>query len=234
MNNTNFQNSTGLPAENHFSSAKDLAILTSNLITKFPEIYSFYKEKQFTFNEIKQLNRNKLLWRDDSSDGVKTGHTKAAGYCLVGSAKRGDMRLITVVAGSDSDAVQCFCDGSVRRARGTHCAGSRSGRSDDEPRGRSRHGSLRVTHLRPWRPPYSRRGNTALRRCSDPVLGHGLSCRHRNPRRFAAPPARLMHPLPRRIARGEMHLTRRGTSRENSVCGRFAAARGRLHGAARA
>ena len=103
MNNTNFQNSTGLPAENHFSSAKDLAILTSNLITKFPEIYSFYKEKQFTFNEIKQLNRNKLLGRDDSSDGVKTGHTKAAGYCLVGSAKRGDMRLITVVAGSDSD-----------------------------------------------------------------------------------------------------------------------------------
>ena len=103
MNNTNFQNSTGLPAENHFSSAKDIAILTSNLITKFPEIYSFYKEKQFTFNEIKQLNRNKLLWRDDSSDGVKTGHTKAAGYCLVGSAKRGDMRLITVVAGSDSD-----------------------------------------------------------------------------------------------------------------------------------
>jgi D-alanyl-D-alanine carboxypeptidase (penicillin-binding protein 5/6) len=103
MNNTNFQNSTGLPAENHFSSAKDLAILTSNLIKKFPEIYSYYKEKQFTFNEIKQLNRNKLLWRDDSSDGVKTGHTKAAGYCLVGSAKRGDMRLITVVAGSDSD-----------------------------------------------------------------------------------------------------------------------------------
>jgi len=103
MNNTIFQNSTGLPAENHFSSAKDLAILTSNLINKFPEIYSFYKEKEFTFNEIKQLNRNKLLWRDDSSDGVKTGHTKAAGYCLVGSAKRGDMRLITVVAGSDSD-----------------------------------------------------------------------------------------------------------------------------------
>jgi len=103
MNNTIFQNSTGLPAENHFSSAKDLAILTSHLINKFPEIYSYYKEKQFTFNEIKQLNRNKLLWRDDSSDGVKTGHTKAAGYCLVGSAKRGDMRLITVVAGSDSD-----------------------------------------------------------------------------------------------------------------------------------
>ena len=103
MNNTIFQNSTGLPDDNHFSSAQDLAILTSNLITNFPDIYSFYKEKQFTFNDIKQLNRNKLLWRDDSSDGVKTGHTKAAGYCLVGSAKRGDMRLITVVAGSDSD-----------------------------------------------------------------------------------------------------------------------------------
>ena len=103
MNNTIFKNSTGLPDENHFSSAKDLAILTSDFIKKFPDIYSLYKEKQFTFNNIKQLNRNKLLWRDDSSDGVKTGHTEAAGYCLVGSAKRGDMRLITVVAGSDSD-----------------------------------------------------------------------------------------------------------------------------------
>jgi D-alanyl-D-alanine carboxypeptidase (penicillin-binding protein 5/6) len=103
MNNTIFKNSTGLPDENHFSSAKDLAILTSDFIKKFPDIYSLYKEKQFTFNNIKQLNRNKLLWRDDSSDGVKTGHTEAAGYCLVGSAKRGNMRLITVVAGSDSD-----------------------------------------------------------------------------------------------------------------------------------
>ena len=103
MNNTIFQNSTGLPDENHFSSAKDLANLTSDFIKRFPDIYSLYKEKQFTFNNIKQLNRNKLLWRDDSSDGVKTGHTEAAGYCLVGSAKRGDMRLITVVAGSDSD-----------------------------------------------------------------------------------------------------------------------------------
>jgi D-alanyl-D-alanine carboxypeptidase (penicillin-binding protein 5/6) len=103
LQNTIFQNSTGLPDNNHFSSAKDLATITSSLINKFPDIYSFYKEKQFTFNDIKQLNRNKLLWRDDSSDGVKTGHTESAGYCLVGSAKRGDMRLITVVAGSDSD-----------------------------------------------------------------------------------------------------------------------------------
>ena len=103
MNNTTFVNSTGLPAEGHYSSAKDLAYLTSNFINKFPEIYSLYKEKSFEFNSIKQLNRNKLLWRDDSSDGVKTGHTESAGYCLVGSAKRGGMRLITVVAGSSSD-----------------------------------------------------------------------------------------------------------------------------------
>ena len=103
MNNTAFVNSTGLPAEGHYSSAKDLAYLTSNFINKFPEIYNLYKEKSFEFNSIKQLNRNKLLWRDDSSDGVKTGHTESAGYCLVGSAKRGGMRLITVVAGSSSD-----------------------------------------------------------------------------------------------------------------------------------
>ena len=103
MDNTIFQNSTGLPDDNHFSSAKDLATLTSHFINKFPYEYSLYKEKQFTFNNIKQLNRNKLLWRDESSDGVKTGHTQSAGYCLVGSAKRGDMRLITVVAGSKSD-----------------------------------------------------------------------------------------------------------------------------------
>ena len=103
MNNTAFVNSTGLPAEGHYSSAKDLAYLTSNFINKFPEIYSLYKEKSFEFNSIKQLNRNKLLRRDDSSDGVKTGHTESAGYCLVGSAKRGGMRLITVVAGSSSD-----------------------------------------------------------------------------------------------------------------------------------
>lgn len=103
MENTYFQNSTGLPDENHFSSARDLANLTSNYINKFPDEYALYKQKQFTFNNIKQLNRNKLLWRDESADGVKTGHTSSAGYCLVGSAKRGGMRLITVVAGSKSD-----------------------------------------------------------------------------------------------------------------------------------
>ena len=103
MNDTNYINSTGLPAEGHFTSARDLATLTAKFINNFPDEYALYKEKQFTFNNIKQLNRNKLLWRDESSDGVKTGNTSTAGYCLIGSAERGNMRLITVVAGSDSD-----------------------------------------------------------------------------------------------------------------------------------
>ena len=104
MNNTLFMNSTGLPDENHLTTAEDLAILTSNFITKFPEIYSLFKEKEFEYGGISsnKLNRNKLLWRDKTSDGVKTGYTSSAGYCLIGSAKRGNMRLITVVARSDS------------------------------------------------------------------------------------------------------------------------------------
>ena len=102
LSNTLFQNSTGLPDGNHFSSAQDLATMTSLLINNFPETYSLYKEKYYEFNNIRQPNRNRLLWKDNSSDGVKTGHTSSAGYCLIGSAKRGDMRLITVVAGSDN------------------------------------------------------------------------------------------------------------------------------------
>jgi len=104
MNNTLFMNSTGLPDENHLTTAEDLAILTSNFIAKFPEIYALFKEKEFEYGGISsnKLNRNKLLWRDETSDGVKTGYTSSAGYCLIGSAKRGNMRLITVVAGSDS------------------------------------------------------------------------------------------------------------------------------------
>ena len=102
MKETYFSNSTGLPDDNHVTSARDLAKLTSKFISNFPEMYSLYKEKQYTYNNIKQLNRNKLLWRDESSDGVKTGHTSTAGYCLIGSAERGNMRLITVVAGSDT------------------------------------------------------------------------------------------------------------------------------------
>jgi len=103
LSNTLFQNSTGLPDGNHFSSAQDLATMTSLLINNFPETYSLYKEKYYEFNNIRQPNRNRLLWKDSSSDGVKTGHTESAGYCLISSAKRNDMRLIAVVAGAKSD-----------------------------------------------------------------------------------------------------------------------------------
>lgn len=102
MNNTNFVNATGWPDSEHYSTARDIAILTRAMIREFPETYRLYSEKEFTFNKIRQYNRNRLLWRDDSVDGVKTGHTEAAGYCLVSSAKRGDMRLISVVLGTKS------------------------------------------------------------------------------------------------------------------------------------
>ena len=103
LSNTLFQNSTGLPDGNHFSSAADLAKVSTALIENYPEIYQYYKEKFFSYNDIRQKNRNNLLWKDDSADGIKTGHTSSAGYCLIGSAKRNDMRLIAVVAGSNSD-----------------------------------------------------------------------------------------------------------------------------------
>lgn len=103
MTNTNFVNATGWPDENHYSSARDIAILTRAIIREFPESYRYYKEREYTFNKIRQFNRNRLLWRDDSVDGVKTGHTEAAGYCLVASAEREDMRLISVVLGTESD-----------------------------------------------------------------------------------------------------------------------------------
>ena len=103
LNNTLFENSTGLPSSNHFSSARDLSIISANLINNFPEHYALYREKSFTFNDIRQLNRNRLLWRDDSVDGIKTGHTESAGFCLISSAARGSMRLITVVTGANSE-----------------------------------------------------------------------------------------------------------------------------------
>jgi D-alanyl-D-alanine carboxypeptidase (penicillin-binding protein 5/6) len=111
MNNTLFINSTGLPDTNHLTSATDLSILTSNFMSNFPDIYALFKEKEFEYGGISgnKYNRNKLLWRDETSDGVKTGHTSSAGYCLIGSAKRGNMRLITVVAGSDT-ANNSFAD----------------------------------------------------------------------------------------------------------------------------
>lgn len=103
MNATQFANATGLPMEGHQTSAWDLALLTVSLINRFPEHYSLYSERSFQFNDIEQPNRNRLLWRDRTVDGVKTGHTEEAGFCLVASALRGNMRLISVVMGTDSD-----------------------------------------------------------------------------------------------------------------------------------
>lgn len=102
MKNTNYVNSTGLPDEQHYTSAHDLAILALSLIKEFPEIYALHSLKEFTFNDITQQNRNKLLWSDKSVDGIKTGHTEDAGFCLVASAKRDNMRLISVVMGTNS------------------------------------------------------------------------------------------------------------------------------------
>jgi D-alanyl-D-alanine carboxypeptidase (penicillin-binding protein 5/6) len=103
MTNSNFVNATGWPHENHYSSARDIATLTRAIIREFPVSYQYYKEREYTFNEIRQFNRNRLLWRDETVDGVKTGHTEAAGYCLVASAQRDEMRLVSVVLGTDSD-----------------------------------------------------------------------------------------------------------------------------------
>ena len=103
MENTSFNNATGLPDPLNVTSAYDLALLTSALINRFPEHYKLYSQKYFTYAGIKQKNRNQLLWRNDIFDGAKTGYTQAAGYCLVGSAVRGDMRLVAVVLGSEDD-----------------------------------------------------------------------------------------------------------------------------------
>lgn len=99
---TRFQNSTGLPSENHYTTARDVAVLARAIIAEFPEYYRWYSQKEFSYNGIKQENRNALLWRDPSVDGVKTGHTDAAGYCLVSSARRNGMRLLSVVMGTPS------------------------------------------------------------------------------------------------------------------------------------
>jgi len=103
LKNTQFRNESGWPDPEHFSSARDIAILSTNLINRFPDHYSLYKERYFTFNEIKQRNRNSLLWQDDSIDGIKTGHTESAGYCLVSSGVRNDTRLISVTLRSASE-----------------------------------------------------------------------------------------------------------------------------------
>lgn len=106
MSGTHFVNATGLPDANHYSTARDLAQLASALIHRFPEYYAWYSEKEYTYGGITQGNRNLLLYRDNTVDGFKTGHTEAAGYCLVASAKRGEMRLISVVMGTKSEGAR--------------------------------------------------------------------------------------------------------------------------------
>lgn len=103
LTNSYFANSNGLPAPGHKMSARDIVTLTQRLIQDFPEHYALYSQKSFTFNDIQQYNRNNLLWRDASVDGLKTGYTEAARYCLVSSSKRGDMRVISVVLGTPSE-----------------------------------------------------------------------------------------------------------------------------------
>jgi len=113
MNHTHFVNSTGWPAKGHLTTAHDIAKLAAAIIREFPEEYSWYADKDFTYNNIKQYNRNKLLWQDESVDGIKTGHTESAGYCLVSSAKRGDMRLISVVLGTASEKARASVSQSL-------------------------------------------------------------------------------------------------------------------------
>ena len=106
MTSSHFTDSTGLPDKEHYTSAKDLAVLGRALIEDFPQYYHWYKQKWFTFNGIRQPNRNRLLWRDNQVDGLKTGHTNDAGYCLVSSAKHDNMRLLSVVLGSPTETAR--------------------------------------------------------------------------------------------------------------------------------
>ncbi|MBT8087810.1 MAG: D-alanyl-D-alanine carboxypeptidase [Gammaproteobacteria bacterium] len=103
MHSSHFRNASGLPAAGHVTTARDLATLARAMIADFPDYYPWHEIKEFTYNDIRQSNRNSLLWRDRSVDGLKTGHTEDAGYCLVASARRDDMRIISVVMGTSSD-----------------------------------------------------------------------------------------------------------------------------------
>ncbi len=103
MNNSHFMDANGLPSPDHYTTARDLAILTQALIQNFPEYYHYFSERWFEYNNIKQPNRNRLLWRYKYADGLKTGHTNDAGYCIIGSAEKSGMRLIVVVMGAPSD-----------------------------------------------------------------------------------------------------------------------------------
>jgi D-alanyl-D-alanine carboxypeptidase (penicillin-binding protein 5/6) len=103
MTNTHFVNATGMPDRDHYTTARDLAKLAVAIIKESPDHYAWYSIKKYTYNGITQYNRNKLLWRDKYVDGLKTGHTESAGYCLIASAKRDDMRLLSVVLGTRSE-----------------------------------------------------------------------------------------------------------------------------------
>ncbi len=103
LDNSHFMNPHGLPHDNHYTTARDMATLARATIKDFPERYKLYAQKSFTYNNIKQTNRNRLLWRDPSVDGFKTGYTRRAGYCLVASAKKDDMRLVSVVMGAKNE-----------------------------------------------------------------------------------------------------------------------------------
>lgn len=103
MSNSHFMNASGLPDPEHYTTPRDIALVTAATIREFPEWYAWYAIKEYEYNGITQPNRNLLLWRDANVDGVKTGHTQAAGYCLVASAKQDDMRLISAVMGTESE-----------------------------------------------------------------------------------------------------------------------------------
>ena len=106
MKNTNFMNSTGLPNPRHYSTAQDLALLASAIIRDFPEYHPLYAMKEYRYNNVTQANRNRLLWTDPTVDGMKTGYTENAGYCLIASARRGERRLLSVVLGTASEAAR--------------------------------------------------------------------------------------------------------------------------------
>lgn len=106
MSNTHFTNPAGLPDPQHYSSAADLALLSAAIVRDYPQYYPMFAQREFSFNNVTQANRNRLLWLDPYADGMKTGHTEKAGFCVVGSAKRGDHRLIAVLFGADSDALR--------------------------------------------------------------------------------------------------------------------------------
>jgi len=106
LKNTSFANTTGLPHPQHYSTAQDLALLAAAVIRDFPEHYPLYSQKDYRYNNITQANRNRLLWTDPAVDGMKTGYTENAGYCLVTSARRGERRLVSVVLGTASESAR--------------------------------------------------------------------------------------------------------------------------------